>query len=75
MGLSKAPKEPLKSFQRRFLLIGEQMKTCTTCNKIVTGEQIEFKCPGCGKTNIIRCEQCKRSAKTYNCKECGFEGP
>jgi len=51
------------------------MKTCTTCNKVVTNKHIEFKCPECGKSTIVRCESCKIDAKTYKCKECGFVGP
>ncbi|MDD4250634.1 MAG: zinc finger domain-containing protein [Candidatus ainarchaeum sp.] len=51
------------------------MKKCTTCNKIVTDNKTEFKCPNCGKTTIIRCDSCKTSAKEYVCKECNFVGP
>ncbi|MGI6589124.1 MAG: zinc finger domain-containing protein [Candidatus Iainarchaeum sp.] len=51
------------------------MKTCTTCNKVVTSNHIEFKCPSCGKTNIVRCASCKEDSKEYKCKECGFVGP
>ncbi|HNV00987.1 MAG TPA: zinc finger domain-containing protein [archaeon] len=51
------------------------MKTCTTCNKIVTDAKTEFKCPECGKTTIVRCDHCKTTSKTYTCKECGFVGP
>ncbi|MFA5125600.1 MAG: zinc finger domain-containing protein [archaeon] len=51
------------------------MKTCTSCNKVVTGKHSEFKCPSCGKSTIVRCEHCKQTSKTYVCKECEFEGP
>ena len=51
------------------------MKACSTCNKEVTSDFVEFRCPKCGKTAIIRCEACRKTAKTYNCSECGFEGP
>ncbi|MDD3159418.1 MAG: zinc finger domain-containing protein [Candidatus ainarchaeum sp.] len=51
------------------------MKRCTICNKIVTNDKREFKCPSCGKLTIIRCDDCEKAAKTYICKECGFVGP
>ncbi|MFA5357416.1 MAG: zinc finger domain-containing protein [archaeon] len=51
------------------------MKKCGTCSKTVTSEYIEFKCPSCGKSNVIRCGHCKETAKTYTCGECGFTGP
>ena len=50
------------------------MKTCTTCNKVVTSNHIEFKCPSCGKTNIVRCASCKEDSKEYKCKECVLVG-
>ncbi|MEI7961943.1 MAG: zinc finger domain-containing protein [archaeon] len=51
------------------------MKTCTSCNKVVTKNHIEFKCPNCGKNTIVRCASCKENAKIYACKECEFVGP
>ena len=51
------------------------MKKCTTCNKVVTNEKTEFKCPDCGKETIIRCDSCKKSSKIYTCPGCGFVGP
>ncbi|MFA5931199.1 MAG: zinc finger domain-containing protein [archaeon] len=51
------------------------MKTCTSCNKTVTNNHVEFKCPNCGKSTIVRCEHCKQVSKEYTCKECGFVGP
>ncbi|MFA6268999.1 MAG: zinc finger domain-containing protein [archaeon] len=51
------------------------MKTCTSCNKVVTSNHVEFKCPSCGKSTIIRCEHCKQNCKEYTCKECSFVGP
>jgi len=50
------------------------MKVCSSCNKEVTTDYVEFKCPKCGKEKIIRCENCRKTVKTYKCK-CGFEGP
>ena len=51
------------------------MKVCGTCNKEVTTDYVEFKCPKCGKSRIVRCEACRNNAKPYACKECGFMGP
>ena len=52
-----------------------KMKICSTCNKTVTDDKTEFKCPSCGKETIVRCDHCKVSVKNYICSECGFEGP
>ena len=35
----------------------------------------EARCPKCGKSKIVRCQQCRKTAKPYKCEECGFEGP
>ena len=51
------------------------MKKCSTCNKEVSKDFVEFRCPDCGKSAIIRCFHCRNTAKTYKCSECGFEGP
>ncbi|MDD5148252.1 MAG: zinc finger domain-containing protein [Candidatus ainarchaeum sp.] len=51
------------------------MKTCSTCNREVVSDYVEFKCPQCGKERIIRCLHCRKTAKTYKCPECGFIGP
>ncbi|MEK6941977.1 MAG: zinc finger domain-containing protein [archaeon] len=51
------------------------MKVCTTCNTQVTKSFVEFKCPKCAKTHIIRCDHCRTTSKAYKCPECGFEGP
>ena len=51
------------------------MKVCGTCNKEVTQDFVEFKCPKCSKSRIVRCLACRNNAKNYECKECGFIGP
>ena len=51
------------------------MKVCGACNREVTDDFVEFKCPSCGKSRIVRCEKCRQQAKPYKCEECGFEGP
>ena len=54
-----------------------QEKKCTSCGKRIESETdwVEFKCPGCGKANVIRCNKCKRLENKYKCPDCGFEGP
>ncbi|MFH1256164.1 MAG: zinc finger domain-containing protein [Candidatus Diapherotrites archaeon] len=51
------------------------MKVCSTCNREVTSEFVEFKCPECGKGKIVRCQNCRVNSRLYTCKECGFTGP
>ncbi|MBN2127457.1 MAG: RNA-binding protein [Candidatus Diapherotrites archaeon] len=51
------------------------MKVCGSCNKEVSDDFVEFKCPSCGKSNIIRCLHCRATSKEYKCEECGFTGP
>lgn len=35
----------------------------------------KFKCPKCGKQDIIRCERCRRLGVKYICESCKFSGP
>ena len=51
------------------------LKVCQSCNKEVNVDYLEFKCPNCLKSRIVRCKHCRETAKTYKCAECGFEGP
>ncbi|MBN2142832.1 DUF1610 domain-containing protein [Candidatus Woesearchaeota archaeon] len=50
---------------------------CTSCNTSVVNESgaVKFKCPGCGKYEIIRCANCRKIVTKYKCPSCGFEGP
>ncbi|MBI4173336.1 MAG: RNA-binding protein [Candidatus Aenigmarchaeota archaeon] len=50
---------------------------CMSCGRKVETEKqwVEFKCPQCTKTSILRCESCKKLENPYECKECGFVGP
>jgi len=48
---------------------------CTSCNIEVSDDYVKFKCPACGKTEIIRCDKCRATSTPYKCQECGFEGP
>ncbi len=50
------------------------MKKCISCNKVVSNNKTEFKCPVCKKELIVRCDHCKATAKAYKCTSCGFEG-
>lgn len=55
----------------------ENIKYCNSCKKEITNETgaVEFPCPQCGKSIIIRCEHCREVVATYSCPSCGFEGP
>lgn len=50
---------------------------CTSCKKKITNAAgtVKFKCPKCGKSDIIRCGHCREIVAKYKCPECGFEGP
>lgn len=52
-------------------------KNCITCGTHVVSKDnfVEFDCPSCGKSKIIRCNTCKESSKKYRCSECEFVGP
>ncbi|MBU0979458.1 MAG: DUF1610 domain-containing protein [Nanoarchaeota archaeon] len=36
---------------------------------------VRFKCPNCGKTEILRTKHQRETVVRYKCHECGFEGP
>ncbi len=50
---------------------------CNSCKNTITNDagSVKFKCPQCGKTEIIRCSACRKNATKFTCAECGFEGP
>ena len=52
-------------------------KVCSSCKTRIANDQgsVTFKCPACGKTEIIRCENCRKIAAKYKCNDCGFTGP
>ncbi|MBW2968472.1 RNA-binding protein [Candidatus Woesearchaeota archaeon] len=50
---------------------------CSSCKKRVSTikNTTTFKCPNCGKRDIVRCGHCRSIVAKYKCPECGFEGP
>jgi Zn-ribbon RNA-binding protein len=50
---------------------------CNSCKAKVgsSDASINFKCPSCGKGEIIRCKACRVRVIAYICPDCGFEGP
>ena len=55
----------------------KQQLVCSSCKKRITNEKgsAVFKCPKCGKTEIVRCKNCREIVAKYKCPECGFTGP
>ena len=55
----------------------EKKAICSSCKKDITNDvgSVKFKCPSCGKTEIVRCQKCRKIAANYKCAECGFIGP
>ena len=50
------------------------MKTCSSCGS-GTSDYVLFKCPSCGKKDLVRCAECRKNGTRYICKECNFKGP
>ena len=48
---------------------------CNSCKKEFDKGGVKFKCPACGKFEIIRCDSCRKLAAKYVCEKCGFSGP
>ncbi|MBN2094850.1 MAG: RNA-binding protein [Candidatus Aenigmarchaeota archaeon] len=49
---------------------------CSGCNIGLVGESfVTFECPNCSKTQIVRCDTCRKNGRAYTCPECGFVGP
>jgi len=50
---------------------------CQATKQRITNESgsVRFKCPQCGKYEIIRSLRARQIAAKYTCPECGFEGP
>ena len=50
---------------------------CTSCNTNIANDSgaVEFKCPKCKKTDVVRCTKCRKLTSKYKCAECGHIGP
>ena len=50
---------------------------CSSCGVNVLNQKnwVEFGCPDCGKTRIVRCEKCRKLSNNYECGSCNFIGP
>ena len=50
---------------------------CISCKKDISTieNSVVFECPGCGKSEIVRCGNCRKLVVSYNCPDCEFEGP
>jgi len=59
----------------KLLLLVTSMLRCSSCQKEVTDDYVRFKCPKCGKEEVVRCMKCRGTVAKYKCGSCGFEGP
>jgi len=50
-------------------------KKCISCGTEVREKFVEFNCPRCGETEVIRCKSCRVLGTAYVCERCGFRGP
>ena len=50
------------------------MKVCSSCNKHVVADFVEFRSPGESEEKIVRCKNCRETARTY-ADAAGFVGP
>lgn len=52
-------------------------KMCSTCGVNVMSQEnfVEFDCPDCGGSKIVRCKMCKDLSNKYKCSACEFVGP
>ncbi|MBT3464695.1 DUF1610 domain-containing protein [archaeon] len=50
---------------------------CSSYNVKIANDKgaVIFKCPSCGKHEIVRSLQARQNAAQYKCPECGFVGP
>jgi len=55
----------------------EKNIVCTSCKTKIANlvASTRFKCPKCGKVEIIRCKGCRILGVKYKCPDCGFIGP
>ncbi len=52
-------------------------KVCVSCKTNIANLKgsVEFSCPNCNKTKIIRCFKCRELGSKYACSSCNFTGP
>ena len=50
---------------------------CSSCKKKTTNiaGTVRSLCPKCGKSEIVRCKDCRIIAAKYTCPSCKFTGP
>ncbi len=50
---------------------------CISCKTKITNDKgtARFQCPSCGKYEIIRCINCRKTVAKYTCPNCNFTGP
>ena len=69
-----------ENFKYNLLVFKSSMvknKFCSGCKKSIRNisGSASFKCPSCGKYEMIRCDHCRKISTRYTCPECNFEGP
>ncbi|MAG47107.1 RNA-binding protein [archaeon] len=55
--------------------MAEKAQVCNSCKKSILDSGSIFKCPECGKSEIVRCRHCREIAARYTCSKCSFQGP
>ncbi|MBS3171502.1 RNA-binding protein [Candidatus Woesearchaeota archaeon] len=52
-------------------------EVCTSCKTNIANLKgsVEFSCPNCNKSKIVRCFKCRELGSKYVCLSCGFSGP
>ncbi|MBI5391558.1 RNA-binding protein [Candidatus Woesearchaeota archaeon] len=50
---------------------------CNSCKTKIANMKgsVQFKCPSCGKGEILRCPHCRKVGTRYACGLCSFTGP
>jgi len=53
------------------------VRKCSSCNRLIMPREkaVIFKCPNCGRVEIVRCTKCRKMSVPYECPVCGFKGP
>ncbi|USN45456.1 MAG: RNA-binding protein [Candidatus Woesearchaeota archaeon] len=55
----------------------ETLTLSTATSENITNDlgAVSFKCPSCGKVDIVRSSSERKNAVRYICPACGFTGP